>query len=187
METLETREGSRLRLVVDEYPANPRGEFEQLTNVVTVPSREYADIDADGGPLADGWVYFMQRHNDSDAVELFERWARVFHGAVTLYDTPYRGPNSVWYLTADDQREVPDPMACIRGERDEYRAWAEGDVYGYVIEREVTWRRTDVPSVEMTTWELGDSCYGFYGYEYAVEAAREAWADWTWEPGENAA
>ena len=42
---------------------------------------------------------------------------------------------------------------------EERQQWAEGDVYGYVVE---------------VSGEDVDSCWGFYGQSYAIESAREA-------------
>lgn len=79
------------------------------------------------------------------------------------------------------REQISDPDALLRSERDEYRAWAEGTVYGYVIEEKVTWSPLD-PAHDryppMDTWETVDSCWGFYGYAYAAEEAREAFTSY---------
>lgn len=175
-EILEQRGDLRVRLVVDQDAGNPREEYDHLANVVTVPSREYLPVDKDGGPLADAWTELTNRYRWSDAVEIFERYARIYHGAVTLYDTPPRDANAVWYLMPEVAQETTDPEALLKAERDEYRAWAEGSVYGYIIERRTKWNRADGTPGEMETWEHEDSLWGLLGYEYAEQTAREDFA-----------
>ena len=50
--------------------------------------------------------------------------------------------------------------ACIRSEVETYDQYLRGDVYGYVIEDE--------------DGDTLDSCWGFYGLEYAIEQGQEA-------------
>lgn len=174
-EILDQTENLRVRLVYDMNAQNPRDEFDHVANVVTLPNARHTDVDKEGGPLAYGWRYLLDRYYLTEAAETFERWARIFHGAVTMYDSSHDGAACVWYLTGEviEREGIADPMACLKAERDEYRAWAEGDVWGYVIERRVTWTLMDADD-EMHTWEHEESCFGFYGLEYAEESASEA-------------
>lgn len=55
-------------------------------------------------------------------------------------------------------------LGALEGELAEWRQYFEGDVYGYVVED--------------ANGEHLDSCWGFYGLEYAVEEAREMLAFW---------
>jgi hypothetical protein len=60
----------------------------------------------------------------------------------------------------------------------EYRAYCEGDVWGWVVEKNVTWSADDDRD-DMSTWEHEDSCWGYYGSdgangEYLRQSAREA-------------
>jgi hypothetical protein len=181
-DTIETSDDGRyrVRLMPDPEPSNPRTEFDQLTHVITLPTHQYIDVDRDGGPLEDGWERIM---GHPDAVEIFTRWARIFHGAVVEYHAPHDGAEALWYLMPDGIAQVPDPVAAIRGEIDEYMAWARGEVYGYVIEKAVTWQPVDpgddvtLPD-EHTSWvEVNDgSCWGLIGYDYAETEAREQFA-----------
>ncbi len=54
-------------------------------------------------------------------------------------------------------------LEALRGELAQWRQYLEGDVYGYVV--------TDERGEHL------DSCWGFYGFEYAVEEGRSmlAW------------
>jgi hypothetical protein len=139
------------------------------------------DIDKDGGPLDYQWRRLVNRYDHRTAIEIFTRYAVMHHGAVCLERFIGRdGPSSVWYLTREvyeGEDGTPDPVAYLKAQADEYEAWAVGDVWGYIIEREVTWTRDDDPTQHTTTWEHVDSCWGFYGHAYAEQAAMEAWAD----------
>lgn len=175
MEIIATSEDKRYRvcLEIDEDSSNPREEYDQIVYAVTVPNSRCDDI-AEAGPLVDGWDRIKDR---PDAVELFERWARIFHGAVALYDTPHEGPSAVWYIMPDGIKEVGDPKAVLAAIRDEYRSWASGDVYGYVIEEAVDWRRADGRDGDKSTWEVVNDCWGLVGYEYAEKEARREFAE----------
>ncbi|RKR88298.1 hypothetical protein BDK92_2609 [Micromonospora pisi] len=177
--------GYRVLLEQEDSPVNPREEWNNLAHVVTVPSARYIDVDEDGGPLADAWATLNYRHFCSEAEVIFTRYARIFHGATVLVDAPIDGARSVWYLMPEDieRQGITNPVACLKGERDTYRQWAEGDVYGWVVEESVIWVRVvdagDAKPdklVTRKTWEVVDASWGIYGYEYAEEAAREALA-----------
>jgi hypothetical protein len=73
---------------------------------------------------------------------------------------------------------------------DEYRAYIEGECYGYVLEELVTWTRDSARSYapeERTreTWEELDSCWGFYGSEYIEEEARRVFTEACGERGHD--
>lgn len=177
-EILETSKDGRhrVRLVRDEDPVNPRRDYENLCHVITVPGSLFIDVDEDGGPLQHGWDHFHDRYDTGRDTNLFIRWARIYHGAVAVEHRPHDGPRSLWYLLPADIEKIGNtPQEAIEGEIREYRAWAEGDVWGYVIERIVDWDRRDGEG-SMTTWEHVDSCWGFIGYEYAEQEAKEQFA-----------
>lgn len=165
----------RVRLAHDDAQANPRTEYDtNLTYALTVPHSRYEDV-AQPGPLVDEWNRIKDR---DDAMDLFERWAKIFHGATTERYTPAQGANSVWYILPEQAKEIgPEisPEQVLEDEIKEYQAWAEGDVYGYIIEKAVDWKRSDGKDDSgMTTWEEVDegSCWQLIGYEYAEEEAK---------------
>jgi len=172
-EILESAGQYRLRLEIDQWSQSPRTDHDNLCHVITVPGSRYIDVDADGGLLQDGWGRIKER---ADAVEVFTRWACTFHGAVIAVHTPAQGADSIWYLLPDGIAEVTDPQEYIRGEISEYRHWADGEVYGYTIEKSVTWKRADNQDGEMRTWEPLESCWGYIGHQWAVEAATAEFA-----------
>lgn len=114
--------------------------------------------------------------------ENFSRYLRLFYGTTKLvewhsqdylyiaYDT------ATWRSYAGWNAEHPMPEKAVQ--LDEYRAWCEGEVYGYVVEKRVHWTTNDpvFQDCERDEWEeIPDgSCGGFYGYKWAEEAALEA-------------
>jgi hypothetical protein len=95
---------------------------------------------------------------------------------VVVHHRPYEGPESVWYILPDAQKETTDPEKCLRSEIEEYQAWAEGDVYFYVVEKAVGWKREDGEPGDMTTWQEEESCGSLIGHDWAVQAAKDALA-----------
>lgn len=190
IDVLETAGRYRVRLAVqqDSQECNPRTNDDcNLANVITPKGQRYIDVDKDGGPLADGWERIEDRY--VDAVPVFTRWARIFHGATVVEDRPYDGAWSLWYVMPDKLAETTVPAEkVIEVEKGEYRKWAEGEVYGYIIEKDVTRIPRDAedredPDLDDETreWEHVDSCWGLIGWEYAEETAREAFAPYAEE------
>jgi hypothetical protein len=119
---------------------------------------------------------------DSDW-KLLEKWLRAYLG-VTRIETWYS--ETYWYVAYDSAawREwagapaglgTEDPLADIR-------AWVEGDGWGWVIEKRVTWTAAVSdgpfserfgPDTRRDSWEEVASCWGYYGSTYATERALE--------------
>jgi len=160
----------RVRLVNDEDCESPRSHADGVIHVVTLPHSRYRNVDEAEGPLSEGWDRIK---GHPDAVGIFERWAQIFHGAVTLFDTPSTGADAIWYILPEQFGEVSDPAKALKEERDEYREWAAGETYGYIIEGSAKWDRRDGVG-ELTTWGEVDSSYGYIGFDYARETALAA-------------
>jgi hypothetical protein len=182
-ETIETRGKYRVRLERDEHADAPYFYAgSPVVNVyygrcgVEVSQTESVDYSVPSEILAalERWGW-----NES---HLFERYVRTFFGAsqVVWFYGSQQGDHYVSFDTAEwrAKYEVPENAVDVT----EYQAWLDGDVYGYVVEEHVIWQRlgsdgepvflTDEPTRE--TWEHVDSCYGYYGREYAEERARKA-------------
>lgn len=65
--------------------------------------------------------------------------------------------------TIGDQATESEIRAALESELGEWQKWAQGDVYGVVVED--------------AAGEQVDSCWGFYGYEYAEQEAERMLAD----------
>jgi hypothetical protein len=180
-EILDTQGRYRARLVLDE-DAGERYD-DGASPLLRIDSGARAThVMATGRPLdADETVeqaisYWHTTPGDSNW-RLIERYLRAFHG-VTQIETWHSG--SYWYVTYDSAawREyagAPPGSADMS----EYRAWCEGDVWGWVVEKLVLWTTADaaVSPAFKDEWEHVNSCWGYYGNgEYLKQCAREALA-----------
>jgi hypothetical protein len=170
-------DGYRVSIHQDGDAASPRDMADDPVHVLTVPHRDYADVDRDPGPWDHQWRHLLGRYDWSKAITVIERYA-VLVGGFTYDHAPNDGARSVWYLTREDAADWADPRPALIAHAREYQAWTEGDVYGYVIERRVVWQRADDPTVTEDRWEDVESCWGFYGpdHEYVEQEARAALA-----------
>lgn len=175
---LETEGRYRIRLVPDEDAQEPWGDY--MSPVLRLEYRggwwrgEHIDgssrprgndnrieeaISRWGAPSGDSW-------------KLFERYLRAFHG-VTQVEYWHSG-SYYWYISYDsiawrEYAGAPPGSASL----DEYKAWAEGDCWGWMIEQNVAWHTED-DFPDHDSWEHVDSCWGYFG-DYAREAALEHW------------
>ena len=95
--------------------------------------------------------------------------------STTAYNCPWDSGRSGWvYCTrekaiAEFGRKILSAavkertLNCLRGEVETFNQYLAGEVYGYIVER-----------AEIGGWEQLDSCWGYYGLEYATEAAQSA-------------
>lgn len=180
-ETLETKGDYRVRLVADECPDEPYDDGQ--SPLMRLDHTSYGwiaeHIMATGRPLDnDGFVENAAMCWGTD-FRLLEKYLRAFHGA-TKVETWHSG--SYWYITYDSaawREHVGAPEGSA--DMSEYRAWCEGDVWGWVVEKRVTWTTGDDYD-DRESWEHVDSCWGYYGSggangEYLKTCAREALAD----------
>lgn len=177
-EIVKTSEDGRYRVRLESDPDpeahNPRTESDHLSHVITPTQSRYIDVDKDGGPLQEGWNHFSVR---PDSEKLFLRWVAAFHGAEVIEHRPERGAWGFWYLMPEQFSEVSDPKAYLEAEIQEYRAWADGEVYGWIIERRQGWTADDGSGATQETWEREDSRWGLIGSGYALEEAEREFAD----------
>lgn len=184
-EVIEERNGLRVRLVNDEGPPEP--DFDGQSPLLRIDTRhggpcEHVNV---GGRPADGDDRIEEaagRWGGPKDPEWpkFEKYLRAYHGVtriVTYWSETY------WYVTYDSAawREYAGAQEGS-ADLDEYKAWCEGDVWGFVIERPVTWSAQGADLPDRTTWEDAgpDShSWGYYGHDYAEQSAREAFAAWT--------
>lgn len=173
----------RVRLELDPYPDEPYDDG--ASPLLRLDRTSYGvraeHVMAGGRPLdqdgqIEGAAQYWQVTPSDDRWWLFEKYLRAFHGA-TQVESWHSG--SYWYVTYDSAawREYAGTQPGSAS-MDEYRAWCEGDVWGYVVEERVTWHTDDPGYDDEDQWEdTEDSCFGFYGRDYAEERAREALAD----------
>lgn len=197
-EIIEETERYRVRVEIDDDPQNPRDDYEGWAAVLTQLGDRYGQPDKDHDQrIIDAWEHgraawkpngvFCGTSHDTEKVE---RYARAYLGAVAVdwWDDPRSDSRVFGYITAEaaEREGIPDPAGALRAELAEYAAYCEGDVYGYVIEERAHWQRTDEghEDEEREDWQVVESVWGFYGWEYAEQEARRALSAYT-EDGET--
>jgi hypothetical protein len=171
-EVLETTDNLRVVLVADEYADEPYDDGQS-------PLLQL-DIRYSGNRAEHKMVGARPTDNDARIEEAACRWGsdldklekylRAYYGA-TQVETWHSG--SYWYITYDttEWREYTGaPVNSVS--MDEWRAWCEGDVWGWTIQKHVTWH-TDDPDYDedRNSWEDVESCWGYYGHDYAESEA----------------
>lgn len=188
-EVVETRGQYRAVIHVDESPHKPDGDF--FGSVIYMDRHGGCELEAhahstppeDFG-LGNLWEYYRD-------MALVERYLRIFWGIVGFdyFDTDHgkyvnvvtRKDLEIWGWDPDQPDTWPKhddgtPYRPEENNLDEWRAYYEGDVWYYTIEKAVTWTTDDdeVEDDERTDWEEIDALHGYYGQEWAEQAAREA-------------
>lgn len=176
------QEGDRYRIILtlDQYPDEPYDEgaspILQVNNSYynSYPNATHLDMgsqyrnakcDADIEAAANKW--------GADSPK-FETYLRAFHGVtrvITWASSDYT------YVTYDDEcwrKNIGAPEGSISLE--EWKAYCLGDVYVVGVEKRVTWRTDDPDYEDRDRWENVEALGGYYGYEYAREAAAEEWS-----------
>lgn len=178
-EILAERDGYRVSLVVDENADKPYNDG--ATPILTLEHSGYGGYRVEAfNRQAEEYVHAVAEIVESHGLETLERFVKIFYGAVKL-DSEWSDGISGYYVafdTADWRETVGAPIAALQTENylSEVMAWANGDVWGYVVDKSVPYTKTygDGTTVEESEWDDVDSCYGYYGREYAEEAALEA-------------
>lgn len=190
-----THNGCTIRILPDddgEY-ANPRDDDGNVATLIQVADR-YLDIDRDDAGLGEArdhfWDYgrrrysspkFPGRSHTHDRDDMVRRYIGMFRPDILFYEDSWSAGESYgWgYVTREDwdrwmgedyDGEVT-PQQAFAQEVEQYRMWAEGEVYGYVIYESEVDEDDDITVDDLT--EV-DSCWGFLGLEWAIESAREA-------------
>jgi hypothetical protein len=168
-ETIEERDGYRVRLEVDDNADKPYDDG--ATPIITIERVGYGTRVEAFNSQAERYVSAVAEILDRHDLETVERFVKIFYGAVKM-DT-YWSDGIRGHYVAFDTAEWRESMGITDTallERENYlsevEAWAEGDVYGYIVER----------NDGEDYWVEGDdgTCWGFYGHAYAEQAAREA-------------
>jgi hypothetical protein len=128
-------------------------------------------------------AYLDARNHWNDA-ETAERYMRIFHGvAVYEHDTRGNGGGYHWVTLdtpawRDHVGIEPDAVLTDDNLNGDHIAWLDGDVFsiGYAVMPERTTTETPIdPTTDLEDqgWEIDIEVSGFYGEEYAKEAAAD--------------
>lgn len=105
----------------------------------------------------------------------WERFAKIFLGSKHVHEYGFNRGTDYSYIAFDtpEWRENVGAPEDLSKEKPlaEIQAWIEGEVYGWIVQ---TRYNPDEELAPWEDWETQDSCYGFYGSEWAKEAALEA-------------
>ena len=191
-EILETTDDGRYRVILiqDADCESPIATDAWVSSVIVrTYSRSWgyewdSPADRDPGDRRDAMRYFENEATmprSVSAEDAFKRYMRIFHG-IEVVETHWGSRRDCDHALAwvepsersraglDTHPDYPD-LAIIEGEVGEYNRWADGDTWGYVVQKRVTWQSAEA----MQAWEDTDeSCWGFIGHEYAEREAREA-------------
>ncbi len=169
----------RVRVVCDES----QSEFPDFVQSAVISMNDryqsFNDTHGLGALVRREW---SERLRDFDVIE---RWLKISHGvrAVSTVDT--RDATYLVLLTEDAQSYYGTPadlvQECADGDATIFSQWAEGDIYGYIVEERATWRREGGDEETMETWEEVDSLWDIYGHDHAEAEAREALTSWAGE------
>lgn len=189
-EIVETRGDYRARIISEDGPSEPYNDggspILRLRWDRNWDDTWYAEqITGITSHVVDSQIALAAGRWGSDT-DTFERYLRIFHGtsAVEWYDSRSDGGDYVYvtFDTAAWREDVGAPENSV--EMSEWRSYVEGDVWCHVVEKRTVWVKapSDVndPDAEtMTTWEEVEdtAVWGFYGHEWAEQAAREALND----------
>lgn len=173
----------RVRLAYDEDNSGP--DYDAQMPVIYVeyrggPSivhgREYLP---DAANLRNAWNYLSR--------DDFERWLRINVGPIETFSGNDRsgyyiriaapGWRKVIGLTDEYLAENGYVMEQILKGPDDWEFFARGEVYGIIVEERVHYVAVDddgdaLDGSDKYEWEHKDSCWGYYGHKYALEAAR---------------
>lgn len=181
----ESEDGQqRIVISYDEYPTTPYDDGS--TPILAIyPWGEVAQIEERTSYVVDPeTIRTLRRCNElSDGQDLFERWLRIFHGTTSV-EWYVNGNFYVTFDTADWRESVGLADEVLAQDRqlasmDEWIAYCEGEVFIGRLEAKGTWTRQDYRADGSVTetvgelWDTVDVIGGFYGYEWAVEGAKE--------------
>lgn len=189
LDIVEERDGYRVRLEIDQDAQEPYDDGAVPT--LRIGGDYYGGGDAEAfNKQAEPYVRAFNRFGDvagtnAQQREIFARYVRIFHDAIKVqeYNTGVsREYGYIGFDTAAWREEVGAPVDRLKDEDylSEVRAWAEGDVYGVIVEKQLHYTKTYAEdptySEEDAEWvEVEDgSVWGHYGRSWAEQAAREA-------------
>jgi hypothetical protein len=193
MYDIEENDNYRVRLAHDDSGEKPYDEG--AVPILSRPFRSYGERWEAVNDQADGLTGLLNALGERFNEDEIERFLKIFVGAYSVrwdssdncrylaFDTPeWRekvGLTDEYLATAKLDREK-----LAEGSLTEILAWANGEVYGYILERKVTGRKVydgqDINDAEpFEEWQEVESCWGFYGWDYAEEEAKSIFKSYT--------
>lgn len=116
-------------------------------------------------------------YSHAQTVEILDRWLRTFHGGSLIEFTSSVDRNSPNYIAYDTEAMrhhwglTGEALKVSEPKADEWEAYIDGDVYAVGVERAISFDDEGEP--DDWEWEDYGPCHGYYGDDYAAQAALE--------------
>lgn len=151
----------------DEFASNPRSEFDNMSTFYALRNSRYLT----GGKND---IEFEYREDLENVIKALRKAGSI----VVECNNYYNGIQYAVVHREQLKKEYLDfgysmrkalyyARQCAKGEFETFKAWADGEVYGYVVKDE--------------DGEVVDSCWGYYGDDGEKEARREAESYIAWK------
>jgi len=156
----------RLKIVPEGDSSNPRTEFDNLGTMVCWHGRyTLGDVQPKSRPGD-----YMESEGISDETHVILPLYLYDHSGITISTSPFSCPwdsGRVGFIYAKRGAEDTTDERLeryLKGEVDTYDAYISGEVYGFVLERAVPFKkeRGDGKVTEGVDWDEECSCWGFY-------------------------
>lgn len=191
LDIVEENDNYRVRLEYDDNGEKPYDD-----GGVPILSREFRGTYFEAvNNQADEYTGLINTLWDNFDEDIIERFLRIFLGSKSViidssencryiaFDTEaWREKHGLTDEHMEQHGIKPEELA--KGTMDEYLAWANGEVYGYIVEKKFnTITRYIDPATGFEVNETDDeewvevqdgSCWGHYGRDWAEQAAKEA-------------
>lgn len=169
----------RVRIIHDHNSEDPRTAFDQMCEIVSMERHWYGEQARFIASLirdTDAWqvletLVAANNPDWSDDVDmpdivnndaLRERWLDTVKDCLLVEPFSTDSFHYVAYTTPELCEKLgvewANAAAAMGGEIELFKQWAEGDCYGFRLEK-----RNVCPTCEHEEWEEVDSCWGFYG------------------------
>jgi hypothetical protein len=171
MEIIAEKEGFKVMLQQDEFPESPR-EWDNLGTMLWWHRRYNSPDENEFKTSLDFKEFWDETGGVRFPVFLLDHsglWCSIHS-----FNDPWDSGQIGWiYVTKEkiiaeygeySDETIEKAKDCLKGEVETYNQYLTGEVYGYIV--------TDENDTHM------DSCFGHFGYDFAVEAAKEALDSW---------
>jgi hypothetical protein len=154
--------GYTIKIFTDDDPTSPQENADK--DAFLVYGHRRFTVDGPGGEKAldvhRAKAEWEKTHYVYDVYAYIHSGVRLGLSTNDMVDVQWDVSMCGYILITKDKKEIPNPDKYAQGMIDEWNQYLSGDVYGYVIEDQ------DGNHI--------DSCWGFYGLEYAKTEARNA-------------
>jgi hypothetical protein len=194
-EVVEEQGKFRAVIEIDESPSEP--DWDGQAAVMALGGRNDSTVEAKNSAAEEfesALGRFAEQYTDRKAVELFERWLRIYHGTRSFSVKFCNGRDTDYNYLSFDTAKLREEWGLIDGwdegkdakdventlskcDLDAWYAWATGDVWGIRVERSTgfvkTWEDGTVEDGREWVTVEDTEVWGYYGRDDAEEQARE--------------